>query len=271
LSRIAATVLTALIAGVTLLPVSVRAQDPPDLSIALEPAAPSLPATLRVVADGSGAGIAGRLPRSVVLAIQRGFKLDPAAVAALCRPDQAAASACADDSRVGAGSAAVTANTAFGPMDVAAQIRAFLAPPPAPGDLAGMVITVSALGRRQSSIGRITPLAAGPFGYEVRFEALDQAVEPPEGVTITFKRLELALAASRVESRKVVRRKRVRYRDRRGRRRTKVVRRRVVRKISHAFITTPAACAGSWTARGTVGFADGSSLERDLSVACRPG
>jgi hypothetical protein len=190
-------------------------------------------------------------------------------VAELCTPAQATASACPEASRVGRGTAAVVANTVFGPLDVTGQIDVFLAAPPVPGDLAGVVVMVTALNEKHSSGGRITPLATGPFGYEVRFEGLDQSVQPPQGVTVSLKRLEVTLGASLVEKRRVTVRKRVRYRDTRGRRRTKIVRRRVVRKIRHSFIRNPRTCAGSWTSHGTIGFADGSTIERDLSVACQ--
>jgi hypothetical protein len=265
--RVAITVVAVSIAaGGALVPGLAGAQQPADLAFALSPATPATASTLGIVADGSAPGIQGRLLRSAAIDAQRGFKIDPAAVTGPCSPADIAASNCPETSRVGRGNATVTANGFF---TIPVTIDAFLAAPPVAGDTAGLALTIAAVGKRATSVGRIVPMATGPIGYEVRFDGLDR-VTPPAGVTLRLDRLELTLRASRVERRRVTVRKRVRYTDKKGHRRTKIVRKRVLRRINHAFITTPRTCTtGVWTARGTITFADDSTLVRELSAPCQ--
>jgi hypothetical protein len=201
----------------------------------------------------------GQDVRSVVLSIARGFVVDPRARAARCGADQAKSFNCPAASKVGSGTAQGHATGAVVPggrFDFTAQIEAFLAPPPQPGDVAGVVLQVSEpkSGQRGTITARLVPTTADPFGLELRIDNLGGASPAPPGVTITIDRVTLVAGASRT----VVRKRRVR---RHGRRVTVRTRHR------YDLITNPPSCSGAWPFRVTIGYTDHTD-STDGSVAC---
>jgi hypothetical protein len=221
----------------------------PGLTISLQPNVTGRPSNLIIEADGQAAQNDSRVPRSAVLSIQRGFKLDPRARSARCTTRQAADFECPKASRIGGGAAVVTASGAIvpgGSQDFTAAIDLFLAPPERPHDLAGVVVYVHepTTGTRGTSTGRLVARGRGPYGYELRFERLSAGQSPPPGVTIKLKHLELRVGARRTVT-------------------------RAGRRIVHSLITNPATCDGTWNGHGVVTFTDGSTSETGLQVACR--
>lgn len=238
-----------LVAGLLLLAVgTVFAGTPAGLSIRLDPNLVGRSSTLEIVANPQSGQGDGRVPKSAVLSIQRGFKLDPRARAARCSSRQAENFNCPRASRIGGGEALVTASGAIvpgGSQDFTAAIDLFLAPPIRPNDLAGIVVYVHepTTGQRGTTTARLVRRARGPYGYELRFEFGDGQAAPP-GVTIELKHLELRAGAKRTVT-------------------------RAGRRVTFSLITNPAACDGTWNGQGVIRFTDGSSEQADLSSPCR--
>src|SRR4051794_11024662 len=172
----------------------------PGLELSLHPNVSGRPATLEIDADGQSSQIDNRVPKSAVLSVQRGFKLDPRARSARCSHQQAEDFDCPKASRIGGGEAVVTASGAIvpgGSQDFTAQIDLFLTPPARRHDLAGVVVSIHepTTGTRGTATGRLVPRGSGPYGYELRFEQLSAGGSPPPGVTIKLKHLELHVGA----------------------------------------------------------------------------
>ena len=216
-----------------------------EVSVRLQPNLAGKPSTLVIEATGDSAQAGGGIPRSAQILVQRGFKVDPKSRAARCSEAQAEASACPEASRIGAGEVDGTASGAIvpgGSLDFTAEIGLFLAPRERSQDLAGIVVAVRepTSGIQGSATGRIIPRRQGPFGYELRFDDLDSAAEPPAGVTIELKRLELRAEAHR----------------------------RVGGKTRH-LIRNPKSCDGSWRSRAVLRFTEGSPVSAALEAPCR--
>ncbi|HVE68683.1 MAG TPA: hypothetical protein VNB64_08905 [Solirubrobacteraceae bacterium] len=233
----------------------------PGVSVQLQPDVAGRASSLVVAADGRARPVAGRVPSSAVLSVQRGFRVDPRSRAARCSSRQAQDFACPEASRIGSGQAVVTARGLLvpgGAQQFTASIALFIAPPVPSADVAGVVVAVSepSTGRRATATGRIVRRARGPYGYELRFDRFPAAQPPPPGVEIELERLDLRVGARRTVTV---------YRTIGSGTSRRRVRRRVVRSL----IANPSACYGSWTARAALSFPDGSSLQSDLSTPCR--
>jgi hypothetical protein len=244
-----------------------------DVTVTLSPNVAGKPSTVTVDASGTDPDFNGRIPQSVILAIQRGFVFDRRAVAALCSAQQAQSLSCPESSRIGSGSATVTASGALvpgGSQDYTAQIDIFAAAPSTAGDLADIVIEVSTPGGKVGGKGRLVPIATGTFGYEVRFDNLPSPGQSlPPGVTVTLKRLQVTVGVHRtVTSTKIVKKRVKVKRRRRHGRRYRIVRRKVTIRRSYNLITNPSTCAGTWAAQLRVRFSDGQELVRDRQTAC---
>ena len=239
------------LAGVALTGTTFAASGPPGLTISLQPNVTGRPSTLVIEADGQPDQSDGRVPKSAVLSIQRGFRLDPRARSARCTQQRAEQFNCPKASRIGGGEAVVTASGAIvpgGSQDFTAAIDLFLAPPERPHDLAGVVVYVHepTTGTRGTSTGRLVPRANGPYGYELRFDDLGAGQSPPPGVTIKLKHLALKVGARRAVT-------------------------RAGHRVVHNLITNPPRCNGTWHGHGTITFTDGSTAEAGLSAPCRTG
>jgi hypothetical protein len=225
----------------------------PTVTVRLDPNLTGRPSALLVEAEGEQTQGDNRVPKSAILSVQRGFKLDPRSRAARCSAQQAENFNCPPASRIGAGTADVTARGAIlpgGSQDFTAQIGLFLAPPPRPNDVAGLVVSVQepTTGTRGTSTGRIVRRGSGPYGYQIRFENLSGGAAPPPGITIELKRLELRVAAHRSV---LVGKGKNRHR------------------VTYSLITNPPNCDGTWNGHAELTFTDGSSVARPTSVRCR--
>lgn len=230
------------------------------VSVHLDPNVARRASSLVVSADGRAAAD-GRMPKSAVLSVQRGFRVDARSRSARCTPRQAQSSACPEASRIGSGSAVVTARGALvpgGAQDFTAKISLFLAAPVPSSDVAGVVVDVKEPVTGQGGVvtGRIVRRASGPYGYELRFDRFPTTSAPPAGITVKLKRLDLRAGARRTTTRFVT--------VGRGTRRH-----RVRRRVTYSLITNPSSCAGSWRGHATLTFEAGAPVEADVSTPCR--
>jgi hypothetical protein len=173
-------------------------------------------------------------PTAAVLAITRGFRIDRRARKRRCSSTQASNFSCPAKSRIGRGSAQITAKSAlFGSQTYTATLDFFLAPPPQAGDKAGVVVQANepTFNIRRSSTARLVKLGgSGPFGYELRSDTFPIPQNLPAGITVHLDRLQFKIAAKR----KVKKVKR------------KANGRKVVKRRRYYLIRNPKTCPGSW-------------------------
>jgi hypothetical protein len=244
-------------------PPTASTQQAPAGAVGVTPSVAGKPSTVYLDFDPGSLGSSQGAPRSIVLAILRGFKIDVRSRGARCSDAAAQAFQCPPASRIGSGHAIVNARSFFlpaGGTDLTVSIAAFLARPAAAGDLAAVVLLVSEsrTGTRRVLRGRLMRLASGPFAAELSIDVSGIA-GTPVGVTLTVRRFQMLVGARRtVRSVKIVRK---RVRTRQG---TKVRRKRVVRRRRHNLITNPRTCAGTWPYQVRVAF---PAQERTLTGA----
>ncbi|MEA2221212.1 MAG: hypothetical protein QOJ35_3838 [Solirubrobacteraceae bacterium] len=255
--------LTTTAALVLMLAATARAQDT-TITGGLTPNTAGAPSRVHVEVSGLAPEVAGSLPESVTLGVQRGFALDARAVAVRCAGAALTSGQCPAASRIGSGQAVVHAS-GFLNQDIPATIAIFLADPVQPGDVASAVVVISAASLSRAVRTRLVAPPTGPFGYELRLEGIAAAVPTFPGVSFTLKSLSLDLGAGRQVTKTTYKRVRV---TRHGRRVT--VRRKVKRRVTYTLLRNPKTCAGAWVVRLTVRVA-GTDRVRDIPVACAPG
>ncbi len=240
-----------------------RAQDSL-ITASLAPNAPAVGSTLHVGVDGAAPELAGALPESLVLGLQRGFALDLVAVRSRCDASHASIGDCPASSRIGSGQALVRA-TGFINADIPGTISIFLADRVRAGDLASVVLRVDAAGSSRAVRARLIAPRTGPLAYELIATGFAAAIPTLPGVTFTLRFLTLDITARRTVTTTVTKRVRV---TRNGKRVT--IKRRVKRRVRHDLIRNPKTCAaGNWVARVTVRVA-GSDRSRDVAMPCTP-
>jgi hypothetical protein len=237
----------------------------------------------------------GKIPSSLAIGLQKGYVVNPDAVAGICTDDQAGKQECPANSIIGTGTFDLhAAGFAFGPngQDFTAQLTFFRANPRQPGDPMGVVFAFRepSSGFHGSSIGRLTMLADPVLGPQLLFDPLP-IPKLPSGFTFTLKRMRIDLGAGAatppVRVKKAKKRKhrckRVTRRTKSGKKKTVFVcpkkkkasrkkastRRAVARQATDgpALLTNPVDCTGTW--RVQVRFGYGSENEtRDLDAAC---
>jgi hypothetical protein len=216
----------------------------------------------RLVLDAAGGSSATGIPQAITVLAARGFRFDRDAVAKLCEQSQAVQNQCPAESRIGGGTAEVRVDgpfpNALGAGTYQGTSAVFLAPVSEAGDLAGLVVQLTIVGQTITGTGRITPIAAGPFGIRIAFDPLPQSPQLPPGYTVTLQKLHSAIAARRTEQR---------TQTKRVRRRGRIVRKRVVRKIRHVLMRTPRTCSGSWPVQVLVRYPDRQDV-LDTPIVC---
>ena len=255
--------LTTTAALVLLLGSSASAQDPA-VSAVLTPNTPGAGSSVHVAVGGTAPELAGALPESIVLGVQRGFALDVRAVAARCTGDAVTSGACPPASRIGTGQAIVHAS-GFLNQDIPATIDIFLADPVQPTDVASAVVLISGAGLSRAVRTRLVAPATGPIGYELRLEGIAASVPAVPGVSFALSSLSLDIGARRKVTKTTTKRVRVK---RNGKRVT--VRRKVRRRVTYDLLRNPKTCGGAWGVRLTVRVA-GADRVRNIAVACTPG
>jgi hypothetical protein len=224
------------------------------LTISLGPNKAGKASTLHVVATGPFRGVTG-LPKSVIVYVQRGFKVDARAVAVECTAAQASSSACPASSNVGSGNSSVHVVTSVGTGtgDYTVNLKLFLGHPQQAGDVASVVLegsvqTIIGTTKLNSATGRLVAPASGPYGLELVF-AKFPTVALPSGITATFTLNKLTMNT--------------------GAHRAATVGTGVAKhKVTYSLITNPRKCMGSWSARLTSKFGTGS-LSIPTAAPCR--
>jgi hypothetical protein len=231
------------------------------ITATLSPNTPAKASKLHVGLSGTAPELAGALPESVALDVQRGFKLDLRSVAARCAGTALTSGDCPSSSRIGVGQAIVHAG-GFLNQDIPATLDFYLADPTQAGDLASVVVVVKAAGLKGVVRTRLLTLTDAGFAYQLRLEGIASAVPTFPGVTFGLKSLSLDVGAARTVKKTVVKKVRV---TRKGKRVT--VRRTVRRKVTYSLLTNPRFCGTQWSVRLTVRVA-GSDRSRELGVPC---
>jgi hypothetical protein len=220
--------------------------------------------SVHIDVNGSAPEVAGSLPESVSLGVQRGFRFDVHAVAARCTGSALTSGKCPAASRIGSGQAVVHASGLIN-QDIPGTLDVFLADPVQAGDVASAIVVVSAVGVSRAVRTRLLAPATGPFGYELRLEGIAAAVPTFPGVTFALRSLSLDLGTHRKVTKTTYKRVRV---TRNGARVT--VRRKVKRRVTYTLLRNPKTCAGAWVVRLTV-TVGGADRVRDIAVPCAAG
>lgn len=220
--------------------------------------------SVHVDVSGSAPELAGSLPESVALAIQRGFVLDLRAVRVRCTGSALTTGKCPAASRIGTGQAVVSTSGLIN-QDIPATLDVFLADRVQSADVASAVVVIGAAGLSRAVRTRLLAPTTGSFGYELRLEGIAAAVPAFPGVTFGLRSLSLDLGARRRVAKTSYKRVRV---TRDGRRVT--VRRKVTRRVTYSLLRNPKTCTGAWAVRLTVRVAGADGI-REVGVPCVAG
>ena len=241
---------------------------------------------LHIDARGTDGGLTPKeIPLAMGISLQRGFTVDPSAVAGTCSADQAKNYACPSDSLIANGSfVGVVTGLGFGPngQPFDAAISLFKAPPQQAGDPAGVVFQYkeSSSGFQGEGLGRIMNLPAdSTYGTAIRFDKLPLPSLPP-GLTITINEVKFDIGAGSAtppHSPKVTRKRHRRHRPhctKRYRRHHhghcphKKRRRHTARtSATGAFLTNPATCTTGWSVQLEFDYKTHQEL-REANVPC---
>lgn len=201
------------------------------VSAAVNPTAPAEASTASINVVGPfssqrGVTLTG-MPSSIEVTFQSGFtSTATTAVTALCTATEAASSRCPPDSNAGHGELDVTAGGRLRKV----QLLVWIGPPLQRHDIASLVMTGSALGKRVTETARVL---TGPGGGGL--ELLTTPLTFPAAAQ--FDTLSLTAGMQRT-----------------------------ARSIS-SVITNPPACQGQWTGQGTVTFPNGT-FSQALTIPC---
>jgi hypothetical protein len=223
------------------------------------PALAKAPATLTVDPNVAGKGSKSTLdayppdpdrnPRTVVLRVLKGVKIDTRAVAQKCTRQQANQESCPAKSRIGGGTAeAKVTIPGFPSSNVTIDVDLYLAKKEHDNDIAGVVLHAKEpqSGEEGHAVGRIRKIDVGKFGVETRFEDLDKAVKPPPGVQAHVTHVHLTFG----KSRKITKAN------------GQVVRVHLIRN--------PKSCDGDWEFQAILGYAGRGPVKHNGSTDCRP-
>jgi hypothetical protein len=229
-------------------------------------------AALVVAADDTLLSHDGQWAGSLVFALPRGTRLDPASRRERCTAAQAARGTCPLDSSIGFGRYVVDVAGFLmpgGDTQLTWSLAAYLGTPVRQGDPASVVLSSTllsadsfaallapALGTSVPSFamttGRLVRRTSGAYGLELRFAQLPAELQVAAPVTAKPTRLELSLSAVRRTRQNFVRRYKVRTLS--GYEIKKVPDHRLV---GHHLLRTPRSCRTSWPYELRVGFPDG--------------
>lgn len=262
----------------------------PDGTAFVVPTAAGAASHLHIDAKGPDGGLTPKeIPLAMGISLDRGFTVDPSAVAGVCSADQAKNYACPADSLIANGAfIGVVTGLGFGPngQPFDAAVSLFKAPPQQAGDPAGVVFTYkeSSSGFQGESLGRLETLPAGsPYGTAIRIDKLPLPSLPP-GLTITINELKFDIgagSATPAHSPKVARKRRPHRRHRRHRRGcTRSYRHRHHGHCAHrrrrrpvftaaagSFLTNPTTCTTGWQVQLELDY-KGHTEQREANVPC---
>ena len=223
-------------------------------AVALAAGSATLSVSPNTAGKGSTTTIVGtppdpnRNPDSLALRVVKGVKVDPRAVAAKCSKQQADSNNCPAKSRIGGGTANVTAKVGAFTTHVTVNLDLYLAPPQKSGDIAGVVMHAKEpqSGDEGHVTGRIHKIAIGRLGIETRFDNLDKAIKPPSGVKAHVDKVKLTFGKHR--------------RIKRHGKRVKVF-----------LIRNPKTCDKSWPYQILIGYPGSGDVSYSKSVTCKSG
>jgi hypothetical protein len=250
--------------------------------LGLDPNRPAQDTALLVTADKSVLSPNGRPADSIAFALARGMRVDSTARRRLCKPAEAARSACPASSRIGFGRFAVAVRGYVfggGEAELAWSIDAYLGQAIQRSDAASVVLTAKLLGASSVSallapalgtsvpstattVGRLVRLTSGAYGIELRFAELPVHFDVAAPMTVTPTGLELTLSAVRRVRQDFIRR--IKIRTPSGYEVRKI---RDHRLIGHYLLRTPPQCNGSWLSEVRVG-SSGTVKRTRSRIAC---
>jgi hypothetical protein len=227
---------------------------------------------LVVAADDSLLARDGQWPDSLVFALARGTRLDPASRRLRCTAAQAARGTCPLESQIGFGRYVVDVSGFLDPggdTQLTWALTAYLGMPARKGDPAAVVLSSTLLSADSfaallapslgttvptvaTTTGRLVRRGSGAYGLELRFTQLPAELQVAAPIAAKPTRLELSLSAVRRTRQNFVRRYKVRTLS--GYEIRKVADHRLV---GHDLLRTPRRCRSSWPYELRVGFADG--------------
>ena len=245
--------------------------------------------------DAQGGFHKQEIPGGLSISLNKGFAFDPAAVAGVCSDDAAGNDTCPANSIVGTGVLDLLAEgIAFGPsgQQFTAQLTFYRATPRQQGDPMGIVFAFkeTSSGYHGASIGRLTAIDDPILGTQIAWDKLPVPSLPP-GMHFTFERLRVDVGAGRAtpptrvkpapkakNCRKFRRHGKTFYRCKK---RVKSMRCHKSGKVwicrkkrkaraaqdGGAFLTNPAACAGTWRVRLALAYPSGLET-RDADAPC---
>jgi hypothetical protein len=250
--------------------VGASAQAPAPLT--LDPNIAALGTALVIAADDTVLSRDGQWPSSLVFALPRGTRLDPASRRQRCTAAEAGRGTCPAESEIGFGRYVVDVEGFLlpgGDTQLTWSIAAYLGTPAQRGDPASVVLSSTLLSadsvaalltpdlgtsvpRVATTTGRLVRRGSGAYGIELRFTQLPAELNVAAPITAKPSRLELSLSAVRRTRQNFIRR--IRVRTPTGYVVEKI---RDHRLIGHDLFRTPATCRSSWPYELRVGFADG--------------
>lgn len=308
--RVLAQVVTASLAAASAVasPACAAAAAPPaaSLTVLAQPSGLGSPSHLKLDAKLPLASLGAPYPQGITLALFKDFSLDLDG-AARCAARDAAAGTCPAASRIAAGQiSAATSVAGLLPMPVTAPLGVYLALP-GNGDLADVIIEVTAQGTTQATRGQLFAVSDPTFGYELRLDPLASVTAPLSTmVSVTELTLDIGAAAtgpatapaattppaplapfrrplkcthgrSHGKCKKQTHKKARRRRNRRLGHRANAKKATfvtattasttVTAAVTHNLISNPVTCGGSWPVELRIRFADHTQV-LDAAIAC---
>jgi hypothetical protein len=185
----------AVLAALTVVAVALARTPTSVVSVRETPIEAGLPAAL-ALSTSFGQATDGELS-SLELDLARGFHFDPRA-AVMCSDIQAHAGSCPAASVIGRGTGRILVQGPYLPRtQYAVGATFYLSQPRHHGDLAGLVFDLYEPESRLHAtlLGRVVPLAHGPYGLALRFS--NTSPELPSGYLLTLVQLQTLLSAQR--------------------------------------------------------------------------
>jgi hypothetical protein len=227
---------------------------------------------LVIAADDTALTRDGQWAGSLVFALPRGTRLDPASRRLRCTAAQAARGTCPLESRIGFGRFVVDVAGFLlpgGDTQLTWSVVAYLGTPVQRGDPASVVLSSTLLGADSvaallapslgtsvpsfaTTTGRLVRRASGAYGLELRFTELPAALQVAAPITAKPTHLELSISAVRRTRQNFFHRIRVRTPS--GYVIQKI---RDHRLVGHDLLRAPRSCGTSWPYELRVGFPGG--------------
>jgi hypothetical protein len=221
-----------------------------ELTATVTPNQPGKATRIHWSVDGMASPINGLIPRSLTVSAPRGFVLNTNAAAKRCKPVLAALNECPKTSQIGSATLTIRVLKPSGPRDLPVPVNLFLGPKNsllAVAFLAGVRVVPGSISGSNGITVTFNPLPTPPVIKQVSYQFI--------GVTVDLGGV----------TRKITHR--VRVKSKKGHRRHKKYRTRVVRRIH--LVQTPSNCgASTWGLTASLGLPDGTTANLSFPVVC---